>query len=196
MIEESPQIENAALLADRQLAAAMLTRDRKAAAEFVLRLSDPLVHYIRSRLQPRWEDVDDLVQDTFLTALRSLPSYRGDSPLRAWVLGIARHKVEDHYRQRIQRAVLPEDAIDMELMDDPGLDELLDKTRAEARTAAVLSSLPEQYRVVLLWRYWEQRSAMEMSAMSGKTVKSLERLLARARQEFRAQWRDQRKEEQ
>ncbi len=195
LIEESPQIESAALLADRQLVTAMLARDRKAAAEFVQRLSDPLVHYIRSRMQPRWEEVDDLVQETFLTALRSLPSYRGDSPLRAWVLGIARHKVEDHYRQRIQRVVLPEESIDIEMMEDPGLDELLDKARAEARTESVLRTLPEQYRIVLLWRYWEQRSATEMSTLSGKTVKSLERLLSRARQEFREQWRNQRKEE-
>jgi len=169
----------------------MLARDRKAAAEFVQRFSDPLVGYVRSRLQPRWEEVDDIVQDTFLTALRSIGNYRGDSPLRAWVLGIARHKVEDHYRARLRLVELPEEG---ELAEEAGLDALLDRANAEARASAILRGLPEHYRVVLLWRYWEQRSAAEMAELTGKTVKSIERLLARARGEFGTQWRAKNKE--
>ncbi|MBL8240166.1 MAG: sigma-70 family RNA polymerase sigma factor [Bryobacterales bacterium] len=176
---------------DRALAAAMLARDRKAAAEFVQRFSGPLVAYVRSRLQPRWEDVDDIVQDSFLTALRSIANYRGDSPLRAWLLGIARHKVEDHYRARLRLVELPEEG---ELAGDPGLDSLIDRANAGARASAILCSLPEHYRLVLLWRYWDQRSASEMAALTGKTVKSMERLLARARAEFRTQWLEKDKE--
>ena len=172
----------------------MLARDRKAAAEFVQRFTGPLAGYVRSRLQPRWEDVDDIVQETFLTALRSIHNYRGDAPMRAWLLGIARHKVEDYYRERLRHTVMPAEADAVELMADPGLDALLDTASAEERTASILRGLPEHYRVVLLWRYWEQRSAAEMAALSGKTVKGVERLLARAREEFAAQWRGKQKE--
>jgi len=186
--------ETNSLAADLLLAEAMLARDRKAAAEFVQRFSGPLAGYVRSRLQPRWEDVDDIVQDTFLTALRSINNYRGEAPMRAWILGIARHKVEEHYRERLRHSVVPEETADTELMEDPGLDALLDRTSAEERTASILRALPEHYRVVLLWRYWEQRSAAEMAAVTGKTVKGVERLLARAREEFGARWRGKQKE--
>lgn len=186
--------ETTSLTVDRALAQAMLARDRKAAAEFVQRFTGPLAGYVRSRLQPRWEDVDDIVQETFLTALRSIHNYRGDAPMRAWLLGIARHKVEDYYRERLRHTVMPAEADAVELMADPGLDALLDTASAEERTASILRGLPEHYRVVLLWRYWEQRSAAEMAALSGKTVKGVERLLARAREEFAAQWRGKQKE--
>lgn len=186
--------ETTSLTVDRALAQAMLARDRKAAAEFVQRFTGPLAGYVRSRLQPRWEDVDDIVQETFLTALRSIHNYRGDAPMRAWLLGIARHKVEDYYRERLRHTVMPAEADAVELMADPGLDALLDTASAEERTASILRGLPENYRVVLLWRYWEQRSAAEMAALSGKTVKGVERLLARAREEFAAQWRGKQKE--
>ena len=40
------------------------------------------------------------------------------------------------------------------------------------------------HRAVLLWRYWEKRSARDMAARSGRTEKAIEQLLARARHEF------------
>jgi len=178
---------------DRALAEAMIARDRKATAEFVQRLSGPLISYVRSRLQPRWEDVDDIVQETFLTALRSISNYRGDSPMRAWILGIARHKVEDYYRERLRQAELPD--TEGELAEESGLDELLDRVAAREKTVAILRDLPDHYRVALLWRYWEQRSAAEMAELTGRTAKGVERLLARARIEFGLRWRSVRNNE-
>lgn len=180
--------ENAADLA---LAQAILARDRKAAAELVRRFSGPLSGYVRSRLQPRWEDVDDIVQETFLTALRGMSGYHGAAPLKSWLLGIARHKVEDHYRARLRATPLPEDAAGTLPAEDPALDMQLDRKQARRRTAEILSALPEHYRIVLLWRYWEQRSAADMAAGTGRTVKSVERLLARARAEFGERWEAQ-----
>jgi DNA-directed RNA polymerase specialized sigma24 family protein len=55
----------------------------------------------------------------------------------------------------------------------------------------VLEHLPDAYRAALMWRYWEKRSAREMAAMSGRTEKSIERLLARARQQFRRRWSEE-----
>jgi RNA polymerase sigma-70 factor (ECF subfamily) len=50
---------------------------------------------------------DDLVQETYLRAFRSLSSFRGESPINAWLLSIARHVCADHVRSRVrQRRVL------------------------------------------------------------------------------------------
>lgn len=83
---------------DCVLVAAVLRKDRKATAEFVARYSDCVYRYIRARLSPRLDLVDDTVQETFLAAWEHLSTYRGTSPLQSWLLGIARHKVEDYYR--------------------------------------------------------------------------------------------------
>jgi RNA polymerase sigma-70 factor (ECF subfamily) len=47
-------------------------------------------------------DEDDLVQDTYLRAFRSLPSYRGEAPITAWLLSIARRVCADHVRHRVR----------------------------------------------------------------------------------------------
>ena len=175
---------------DARLVAAILRKDRKATAEFVARYADAVYAYVRSRLAPQYDLVDDLVQETLLAAWENLHQYRGAGALQAWVMGIARHKVEDHYRARL-RAPEPIGNADNDPdtpMSFPKFDQLLDQKRLREKTWRVLQGLPEAYRLALIWRYWEKASASEMGEKTGKTEKAIERLLARARAEFRERW--------
>jgi RNA polymerase sigma-70 factor (ECF subfamily) len=128
-----------------------------------------------------------------VAALDGLAGFSGNSSLRTWLLGIARHKVEDYYRECLKRPVplsdLQQDGDEPELP-PTRYDEILDESRRQRRVLRVLAALPEIYRAVLQWRYWEKRSAREMAATSGKTEKAIERLLARARVEFRRRWNE------
>jgi RNA polymerase sigma factor (sigma-70 family) len=65
---------------------------------------------------------------------------------------------------------------------------IADRRRTEQRARQVLAELPEHYSVVLQWRYWEKRSAREMAEATGRSEKAIERLLARAREQFRRRW--------
>ena len=47
-------------------------------------------------------EVEDLVSETYLRALRSLPSFRGESSVRTWLLTIARNVCADHVRTRVR----------------------------------------------------------------------------------------------
>ena len=137
-----------------------------------------------------YDQVDDLVHEVFLAAWENLPSYQGSGPLRAWVMGIARHKVEDYYRARLRAPESIEDD-DQEPVAPPSTSDfhqLLEQDELRKNTWRVLASLPEQYRLALIWRYWEKSSAREMALKTGKTEKAIERLLARARAEFRERW--------
>jgi RNA polymerase sigma factor (sigma-70 family) len=174
---------------EQRLIAAILRKDRKAAARFIDEYVDSVYGYVRHRLSPRTDLVDDVVQDVFVAALEGLPSFLGTSPLRSWLLGIARHKVETYYREQLRR---PEFLADGEATEaaagGPAVDELIDRERMESKTHQILTQLPEPYGVALLWRYWENRTVREMAAATGKTEKAMERLLARARARFRALW--------
>ena len=175
---------------DLSLVAAVLTKDRKATAEFVGRFAGGLYGYVRSRLAPRYDEVDDLVQEIFLAAWESLNHYQGSGPLQAWVMGIARHKVEDYYRARLKVLEPIDDSHHDQLVTAvvPEFHQALEHDEMKAKTRGVLASLPEPYRLALILRYWEQASAREMAIKTGKTEKAIERLLARARAEFRERW--------
>ena len=175
---------------DSSLVAEVLRKDRKATAEFVTLYTDQIYRYVRRRLIPRVDLVDDLVQEIFLAAWTSLSKFRGDSSLQSWIFGIARHKVENHYRNRLRDVQLPDGDEGAELgsEDLPGLEEAFDRQEAENRVREVLAKIPEPYSVVLLWRYWEKRSVREIAEETGKTEKAIERLLARARNQFKKKW--------
>ena len=48
------------------------------------------------------QEADDLAQETYLRALRSLSGYEARAPFRLWLLGIARHTCTDHLRKRVR----------------------------------------------------------------------------------------------
>ena len=174
---------------DVALVTAVLQRDRKATAEFVNTYTDAVYSFIRRRLSPRRDLVDDLVQEVFIAAWENLKSFRGTSPLRAWLLGIARHKVEDYYRRLLQSGQPLDPAVAEEMpATDLDIEAIADRERTEQRAHQVLEGLPEHYRAALRWRYWEKRSAREMAEATGRSEKAVERLLARAREQFRRRW--------
>src|SRR5687768_1561149 len=175
---------------ERELVAAILRKDRKATARFVAEYADGVYAYVRHRLAPRADLVDDVVQDVFLAALRSMATFLGSAPLRSWLRGIARHKVEACYRQRLREPEALSDSGDASEPAASGIpiDEVIDRERLEAKTQRVLRQLPESYGLALLWRYWENRSVRDMAEATAKTEKAIERLLARARARFRELW--------
>ena len=174
---------------DALLVSAVLRRDRKATAEFVARYADDVYKYVRSRLWPRHDIVNDIVQEVFLAAWENLGQYRGTGPLGAWLAGIARHKVEAYYRSQLRvPGQLDDLAPDSAALRSIHSSDRLEQEQMQKKTWQVMTSLPEQYRMVLIWRYWDKASAREMAAKTGKTEKAIERLLARARAEFRERW--------
>ena len=179
-------------LSDQDLVAEVLRKDRKATAEFVGRYADHVYGYVRRRLIPRADLVDDLVQEIFLAAWDNLEKFRGDSPLRSWLLGIARHKVEDHYRKRFREIQFQDEGEDSS--EEPAspldLEDAIVKRQAGQKVQEVLKMLPETYSVILVWRYWEKRTLRDIALQIGRTEKGVERLLARARQQFKKRWHE------
>src|SRR5262245_52163192 len=62
----------------------------------------PLRSYLASQVH-HLDDVDDLAQEVFLTALRSLSSYRRGEDFGAWLRGIARNKLLNYFRSMSRR---------------------------------------------------------------------------------------------
>jgi RNA polymerase sigma factor (sigma-70 family) len=187
-----PEIEASQAVAstqERRLIAGVLAKDRKATGEFVARCADWLYPFVRNRLIPREELVEDLIQEIVFAAWQALPSFRGDANLRGWVMGIAHHKLEDYYRKKLQVVeVHEEDESFLDPAVTPGIEEQLDSAALREKVQKTLASLPDTYAFALMWRYRDEKSVREMAQLAGKTEKAMERLLARARQNFRKRW--------
>jgi RNA polymerase sigma-70 factor (ECF subfamily) len=84
----------------RALVDAAREGDNVAVRELV-RCTQPVIWRLCNVLGSPGEE-EDLAQDTYLRAFRSLPSYRGDAPVTVWLLSIARRVCADHVRSRVR----------------------------------------------------------------------------------------------
>lgn len=84
-----------------KLALAAGAGDREALATFI-RLTQRDVYRFLSHLCAR-DEVEDLTQETYLRALRALPSFAGRSSARTWLLAIARRVAADQIRRNSAR---------------------------------------------------------------------------------------------
>ncbi len=176
---------------DAALVSAIRSRDRKATALFVADYADGLYAYLHRRLTPRVELAEDLLHEVFVTAFESIDNLREPSALRSWLYGIARHKVEDHYRKVLRDAIPAGDTEPAVSTVEADFEQLLDDKMLVKKIALAMGGLEEDYRTVLRWRYWEQRTTREMASQLDRTDKAIERLLARARIQFKRRWNEE-----
>jgi RNA polymerase sigma-70 factor (ECF subfamily) len=103
----------------------------------------------------------------------------------AWLIGIARHKLVDHWRrgERERRRLA---AVAPDQHDDPW-DELLDTSAAYS----ALARLPGPQRAALALRYLDGLSVREIADHLNRTVRGTETLLARARAALRRIYREE-----
>src|SRR5512132_1342732 len=84
---------------DVELAARVAQGDARAFDEFYAQYADLVFGFIFHQLNGARSDAEEVWQDTFVTALRAMPSYEGRSRLGSWLCSIARHKAADRLRQ-------------------------------------------------------------------------------------------------
>jgi RNA polymerase sigma-70 factor (ECF subfamily) len=91
-----------------ELALAARDGDRQALEELV-RATQVDMWRLCAHLGDR-EDADDLTQETYVRAMRSLPTFRGESAVRTWLFTIARRVCADHVRSVVRQRALQERA--------------------------------------------------------------------------------------
>jgi RNA polymerase sigma-70 factor, ECF subfamily len=114
---------------------------------------------------------EDLASETFLAAMDAA---RKDTPppmTVPWLLGVARHKLADHYRRRHDRFSVPVAELPEPVDPADNWDAELDRIVAES----VLAKLPEQHRTVLALRYMDDCSVPECAELIGRTVHATRR---------------------
>jgi RNA polymerase sigma-70 factor (ECF subfamily) len=136
-------------LPDAALIAAWQGGDEQAAADLVGRHARALARYLSGAGAPDAE-VDDLVQETFIRAFRSVDRFRGQCQFRTWLLTIGGNVLKDYGRRASRRKVMPLDETVRDVTGDPH--ELAVASEAEARLAAGLKVLPRLQREVFLLR--------------------------------------------
>jgi RNA polymerase sigma-70 factor (ECF subfamily) len=128
------------------------------------------------------EEARDIVQDAFVQGYRSLDRYRGEAPVRSWLLRIVANHAKNALRSTARRrgredrfAVLDGAAADADPVGQPVVD------RAEVSALlAMLTALPERDREVLALRFVAGLSEADTASTLGVPVGTVKSRAARA----------------
>ncbi len=168
---------------ERLWVARAMSGDDEAFTKLVEAYQGP-VYNLAYRMLGTAAEAEDAAQETFLRVYTRLDSYDPQRKLSSWILSIASHHCVDRLRRRRGNTVSMEEIMSWRWLPD-------EKPKPEERTLAqekntaihrLLQDLPEQYRLAIVLRYWQDLSYEEMAEVTDSTVSAVKSRLHRARQ--------------
>jgi len=162
---------------------------------------DYLLNYAFSRLSSR-EVAEDMMQDTFMSALKAQPNFRGDSSEQTWLIAILKRKIIDYYRKKSTQNELTESKMSNPFRDTGFLEGHWEKSRGpkdwsdrdpnsmhqkefQAILEECISSLPEKLRGVFILKIMEEMESEDVCKELNCSASNFWVILHRARLRLR-----------
>lgn len=132
-------------------------------------------------------DVDDVVQEVFLTVHRLLSGFRGEAKITTWLFRITQNQVRHQRRKMRYRRFLRGTANDVAgqiISNGPTPSDLLEQRQASATVYRVLDGLSDKYRTAFILFEIERLSGEEIASLLDQKVNTIWVWLHRARAQF------------
>jgi RNA polymerase sigma-70 factor, ECF subfamily len=169
---------------------AVLAGDENAWRVWCLEVFDELDRFVIWRCGGRRNEADEIVQETWLTAVRQIRSFRPQQgSFLAWLRGIAANVRRNQLRS-IQRLSQRESTTNGSYYDAVRTEPTADDQERNEQIAAALDGLLERQESVLRAKYFDGLSVDDIAAAWNESPKAIESLLSRARDAFRNDSKD------
>jgi RNA polymerase sigma-70 factor (ECF subfamily) len=145
------------------LMVAGMAGDGRAYQALLTLAAERLRRYFARRLAGGEADVEDLVQETLIAVHNKRASYSPALPFTAWLHGIARYRLIDHFRREGRRVTVPLDDF------DAAADETSDAVLAAIDVDALLEQLPAKQAAAIRLTRLEGLSTREAAERSGQS---------------------------
>ena len=164
---------------DRVLVEALRSGDPQAPRLLVDRFSR-VVFGLCLRMMGHRHDAEDVMQESFVRALRGLDGFDGERPLRPWLLGIAANRCRTALAKRARRPTPGESAED-QIDHRPGLD---DPDDLAGELGKAIDRLRPQYRAVFILFHEQGLPYEEIAIALDRPIGTVKTWLHRARSEL------------
>ena len=177
----TPSLSQAAV---QSLVARAQSGDRAAFAQLYDAYAKKIHSYLRYHLNGRADLADDLAADVFLKAMEKLHSYQFSGvPFSAWLYRIAHNHLIDYLRALPKRQGVSLD--ECVSVDDPSAERALDETLNQHQLSGALTSLTDDQRQVIVYRFMQDRSIADTARLMAKNEDAIKQLQVRALRNMR-----------
>jgi RNA polymerase sigma-70 factor (ECF subfamily) len=142
--------------------------------------------FVLARLAGDEEAAADVVQETYLQAMRSAGSFRAEAALTTWLCAIARHVLARHYARERRQERARSGLVAVGHLEPAG-DAEVEAAESRQQLMVALGRLPVVHRQVLVLKYLDGRSVDEIAGELGRSRVQVQSLLQRARDGLRRQ---------
>jgi RNA polymerase sigma-70 factor (ECF subfamily) len=151
--------------AERALVKAAQRGNREARNRLITKHLSTIRSFVRRKVPI--EDVEDITQEVALAATKSLSSFRGTGPFRAWLFTLARRVVADYHQDRSRTTQVDLTACSEADLLDAGGQEALEAVEARVYAKEVLAPLSQHQRTLLGLRVEERLTFAEIGGRIG-----------------------------
>jgi len=149
---------------------------------------DEIYQFIYLRTGLNQALAEDITQDTFVDVYKGVLGFKGLSSERTWIFKIARNKLNDFYRKQYSSKSehIEIDSNLLKQLEDPtqNIQDLMTESFEREKVRNCLEGLLEQYKIVLIMKYIDEKSVKEIAFIVGKSPKAIESILQRAKNSF------------
>jgi RNA polymerase sigma-70 factor, ECF subfamily len=118
----------------------------------------------------RRDQVEDLLQETFLRVFRALPEFQGRAKLSTWICTIAQRVAVDELRRQQRSVAFFHDEEAPEAVDAANVERDADRESTDASVRKALASLPDKYRLPLSYAAIDELDYDTIASMLGIPV--------------------------
>ena len=174
----------------------VLAGDRNAYSILVDRYKD-MVFSLALRMARSREEAEEIAQDAFVKAFRSLGSFKGKSRFSTWLYKIVYNTAISSLRKKeIERTEMDDGNLpDTEFTDSHGVYASLTKEERKRFIEYAIEILDEEDRFLIIMYYYEDRDLEEMAMITGMTKSNIKVRLFRSRKRMLAYLKSYLKEE-
>ncbi len=177
---------------EKELVKQIIKGNKKAIREFYKTYQARLLNFILKKVANR-KDAEEILQDTFISALDSLPLFKFNSSLYTWLCSISYHEIVDFYRKRKLKTIIFSRLPWLKKIVDQALGPqlVLEEKQAKTRIYQTFKNLSEGYSQILRLKYIDGLSVKEIAQKLKTTVKAVESKLSRARLAFQEKYAEE-----
>ncbi|MFT5871981.1 MAG: RNA polymerase sigma-70 factor (ECF subfamily) [Clostridium sp.] len=144
--------------------------------------------FVFLRLAANKEATEDIVQETFISAMKGLISYKGKSSYKTWLCGIAKNKILNYYRNNIPKEVFAYSEELNNVEDSQDIEFMIINLETRKIILETLNNLKPIYKYVLILKYIDDYSVNDIAKYLCKTPKSIDGILQRSKISFKREF--------